>query len=126
MSSTSPAEGGLSVRTLRAHSMFWSSQVECMKLLSALGVCLLVASPALAQSADWRTYRDKLLGVNRSDLMTFCGLGRKANAQAMSYFADIANASDERLSAQGYAPDVVQAMSAGRASAMAVACPSVW
>jgi hypothetical protein len=67
-----------------------------------------------------------LLGPARYNLMSLCGIGRKANRTGSSYFADVAPRVDQQMRESGFSLERVREFSAGAAAAMAVACPDVW
>jgi hypothetical protein len=92
--------------------------------VALLGV-LLGPSPGWAQTTDWRFHRDYFLGPGRNDLMTLCSLGRQVNNMGESFWALESNRQLEGSLEREYGKAAVQAIRAGQAVAMSVACPDV-
>ena len=95
-------------------------------LPKALLLALLVGAPAEAKPPLWEIFRDVFLGPNRSDLMEECAEGRKINQIGAYYFdTRLQDKRKERMLSKGASIEIADAMLAGRAASMAVACPEV-
>jgi len=83
--------------------------------------------PLLAQATSWEYQRDYFLGPARDVLMRICANGRAQNAIGVSYRNPTYVAEAKRkLLASGVSSAYIDALQAGKASAMAQVCPSVW
>jgi len=95
-------------------------------LPEALLLALVVAAPAGAKPALWEEFRDIYLGRNRSDLMEYCSSGRKINQDGGYYFDPrTQRKKKELMTSRGLSIEMADAMLAGTAAAMAIACPEV-
>ena len=101
-------------------------------LPKALLLALLVGAPVMGKPVTWDFARDFFLGRGRSDLMEECAEGRKINQIGAYYFdTRLQDKRKERMLSKLLPKDAsieieIDAMLAGRAAAMAVACPNVW
>ena len=94
-------------------------------LPKALLLALLVGSPVGAKLL-WEEFRDMYLGIGRSDLMQYCAVGRIVNQNNLYYFDPrLQNKNKEMMLSKGASIEIADAMLAGQAAAMAVACPEV-
>ncbi len=97
-------------------------------LPKALLLALLVGTPAFGQEKDWRSYRERGLGPDRSWTMAACAEGRKNNQRNQSYWGDLETTLKVRneLAAIHGSTTKAEAIHSGLAAAMAIACPNVW
>ena len=96
-------------------------------LPKALLLALLVGSPVMGETVTWDFARDFFLGRGRSYLMEDCAIGRKINQIGEYYFDPrLQNKTKERILSKDASIEIeIDAYLAGRAAAMAVACPEV-
>ena len=74
----------------------------------------------------WAYFRDIYLGPKRQDLMESCANGRRINQEGGFYF-DLEK-QDETMKfmlSKGTSRKITEAITSGKAAAMAVACPEV-
>jgi len=89
-------------------------------------ILLLAAQPGLAESTDWKAYRDAYLGPKRNDLMVLCAKGRQINAAGESYWmGEWRSAIQETRLLLGETQAEIDAKDAGKAAAMSQVCPEV-
>ena len=95
----------------------------------ALLVALLVGTTGCSQQsmsnepqATWEGAKAYLLGPGRHELMELCSLGGQLNSQGLSAFNQQAQLAAQKKAGSAANAD---AYLAGRAAAMAVACPEV-
>lgn len=75
-----------------------------------------------APQATWKGAKAYLLGPGRHELMELCSLGGQLNSQGISAFNEYAKSAVQKKAGSAANAD---AYLAGRAAAMAVACPEV-
>ena len=96
-------------------------------LPKALLLALLVGGPVMGQE-DWKYYRDKYLGPDRTWLMVSCAGGRKKNQNNQSFWGDMETFVKDRAKIEelGISATKQHAIGSGLTAAMAVVCPNVW
>lgn len=86
----------------------------------------MVGTPSKAQIVTWVKARDLLPGPQRALLMQGCVIGRYRNLRGQSYFDPLEMSRRKDFLLQAGSEKNVDAVMSGQATALAIACPTVW